>query len=113
MTLRIALIAHDNKKDTVVALAREFFSFLSTCTLCATGTTGGRLVTKAGPTVERMRAGQLPWLSEQPLPGAGDSSGAGGFVRGFRRDLAQCLHKGADGLAAGDEVTLVDDGCGH
>lgn len=59
MTLRIALIAHDNKKDTMVALAREFFSFLSTCTLCATGTTGGRLVNEAGLTVERMLSGPL------------------------------------------------------
>ena len=41
---RIALIAHDRKKDTMVALAREFAPYLQTCTLMATGTTGARLV---------------------------------------------------------------------
>jgi methylglyoxal synthase len=56
---RIALIAHDKKKDTMVALAREFDSFLRQCKLCATGTTGGRLVDEVGLTVERLLSG--PW----------------------------------------------------
>jgi methylglyoxal synthase len=59
MKPRIALIAHDNKKDAMVALAREFASLLTQCTLCATGTTGGRLVNEVGLEVERLLSG--PW----------------------------------------------------
>jgi methylglyoxal synthase len=46
--MRIALVAHDRRKDTIVALAREFAGFLRGCTLMATGTTGGRLRAEAG-----------------------------------------------------------------
>jgi methylglyoxal synthase len=59
MPLRIALIAHDNKKDTMVELAKEFAPFLARCELCATGTTGGRLVDEVGLRVERMLSGPL------------------------------------------------------
>ena len=59
MTLRIALIAHDNKKNAMVVLATEFSSFLHNVQLCATGTTGGRLVTEVGLTVERLLSGPL------------------------------------------------------
>lgn len=58
-TLRLALIAHDNKKDAMVALAREFAPFLRQCTLCATGTTGGRLANEVGLQVERMLSGPM------------------------------------------------------
>lgn len=56
---RIALIAHDHKKDAMVRLAMEFAPLLRRCTLSATGTTGGRLVDEVGLTVERMLSG--PW----------------------------------------------------
>jgi methylglyoxal synthase len=56
---RIALIAHDNKKADMVVLAREFAPFLAQCTLCATGTTGGRLAAEVGLDVERMLSGPL------------------------------------------------------
>jgi methylglyoxal synthase len=56
---RIALIAHDRKKDDMVRLAREFASFLAGCTLCATGTTGGRLVRETGLAVERLLSGPM------------------------------------------------------
>lgn len=58
-TPRIALISHDRKKDAMVALAREFAPLLRHCTLCATGTTGGRLIDEVGLNVERMLSG--PW----------------------------------------------------
>ncbi len=56
---RIALVAHDQKKDSMVGLAREFLPFLQQCTLCATGTTGGRLVNEVGLEVERLLSGPL------------------------------------------------------
>jgi methylglyoxal synthase len=57
--MRIALIAHDHKKDDMVVLAREFAEFLSRCELVATGTTGGRLQLEAGLTVECLLSGPL------------------------------------------------------
>ena len=57
--VRVALIAHDRKKDAIVRLAREFEPFLRRCALCATGTTGGRLVDEVGLVVERMLSGPL------------------------------------------------------
>jgi methylglyoxal synthase len=57
MTPRIALIAHDKKKDDMIALATEYAAFLKTCTLTATGTTGGRLIQEVGLTVDRKHSG--------------------------------------------------------
>jgi methylglyoxal synthase len=56
--IRIALIAHDAKKPTIVALASEFQALLQACQLCATGTTGARLA-DTGLTVERLLSGPL------------------------------------------------------
>ncbi len=58
--LRLALIAHDRKKDDLVAFARRHRARLAACTLYATGTTGGRIV-EACPelTVTRMKSGPL------------------------------------------------------
>ncbi|MFP5390167.1 MAG: methylglyoxal synthase [Gammaproteobacteria bacterium] len=57
MKTRIALIAHDKKKDDMIQLAGEYRDFLATCSLIATGTTGGRLVNELGLTVERKQSG--------------------------------------------------------
>lgn len=57
--LRLALIAHDGRKDRMVALAREFAALLGGCTLCATGTTGSRLAAEAGLEVECLLSGPL------------------------------------------------------
>ena len=56
---RIALIAHDKKKDDMIALAGEYLDFLKGCTLSATGTTGGRLANELGLTVERKHSGPV------------------------------------------------------
>ncbi|CAJ0710532.1 MULTISPECIES: methylglyoxal synthase [Ralstonia] len=56
---RVALIAHDHKKDDMVAFAQTHQAFLSQCDLLATGTTGGRLEKEVGLTVQRMLSG--PW----------------------------------------------------
>ncbi|MDF3035802.1 MAG: mgsA [Paucimonas sp.] len=57
MKRRIALIAHDKKKDDMIAFASEFADFLKTCDLLATGTTGKRLTEEVGLTVERKLSG--------------------------------------------------------
>jgi len=57
MKPRIALIAHDKKKDDMIALATAYRDFLLTCTLVATGTTGGRLIDEVGLDVVRMHSG--------------------------------------------------------
>jgi methylglyoxal synthase len=59
MKTRIALIAHDKKKDDMVTLAAEYRDFLDTCTLLATGTTGGRLSNELGLEVRRMQSGPV------------------------------------------------------
>ncbi|MES2074361.1 MAG: methylglyoxal synthase [Pseudomonadota bacterium] len=57
MTTRIALIAHDKKKDDMIALAGDYLDFLRSCSLTATGTTGGRLANELGLKVERKHSG--------------------------------------------------------
>jgi methylglyoxal synthase len=57
MKPRIALIAHDKKKDDMITLAAEYVDFLRGCHLTATGTTGGRLANELGLTVDRKHSG--------------------------------------------------------
>lgn len=57
MKPRIALIAHDKKKDDMITLAAQYADFLRGCTLMATGTTGGRLANELGLTIERKNSG--------------------------------------------------------
>ena len=57
MKKRIALIAHDKKKDDIVELASEFADVLRQYLLVATGTTGKRLAQEVGLTVERKLSG--------------------------------------------------------
>lgn len=56
---RIALIAHDGKKGEILHLAKEFFTYFSTCQICATGTTGQRLIDATGLNIERLLSGPL------------------------------------------------------
>lgn len=56
---RLALIAHDHKKDSMLALASEFLPLLQACRLMATGTTGRRLRNEMGLEVECMLSGPL------------------------------------------------------
>ena len=57
--MKLALIAHDGKKDAMVALAADFLPLLRRCTLMATGTTGTRLAAAHGLTIERMLSGPM------------------------------------------------------
>ncbi|QQE65947.1 methylglyoxal synthase [Leptolyngbya sp. BL0902] len=58
MPTQIALIAHDGKKDDMVAFGQRFKGILSRYHLIATGTTGGRLQ-QAGLSVECLLSGPL------------------------------------------------------
>ncbi|MDE1182770.1 methylglyoxal synthase [Paraburkholderia sp.] len=54
---RIALIAHDHKKDDIVRLAGEYVDTLKRCEIVATGTTGSRIADAHGLEVQRMLSG--------------------------------------------------------
>jgi methylglyoxal synthase len=56
---RLALVAHDRMKDSMVALAREFEPVLRRHVLMATGTTGARLHEALGLDIERLLSGPL------------------------------------------------------
>ncbi len=56
---KIALVAHDAKKDLIVEWATRHREALSQHYIYATGTTGGRLQVDAGLTVERLLSGPL------------------------------------------------------
>ncbi len=58
--MRLALIAHDEKKDDLVAFAKKHAGLLSGCDITATGTTGQRVLDACpGLRIERMKSGPL------------------------------------------------------
>ena len=57
--MKIALIAHDKKKDDIIKLAIEFKDILSKHELYATGTTGTLIMGETGLTIHRMKSGPL------------------------------------------------------
>lgn len=57
MKKRIALIAHNEKKDDMIELASEHADLLRQCVLVATGTTGKRLSEEVGLNIERKLSG--------------------------------------------------------
>jgi methylglyoxal synthase len=57
--MRLALIAHDEKKPDLVAFARDHETTLATADLVATGTTGQRLNEETDLDVERKASGRL------------------------------------------------------
>lgn len=59
MLATIALIAHDRKKDELIAFARQHQTLLSTFRLVATGTTGRRLIADVGLDVKPLLSGPL------------------------------------------------------
>lgn len=59
MPTTIALIAHDRKKDDIVAFVRAHAPILSRYKLMATGTTGQRIQEGTGLQVERMLSGPM------------------------------------------------------
>ncbi|NLM97075.1 MAG: methylglyoxal synthase [Halanaerobiaceae bacterium] len=56
---RIALIAHDKKKNDMIEFVKKNRDMLIQCDLVATGTTGKLIVDQVGLPVERMESGPL------------------------------------------------------
>ena len=63
---RVALIAHDGKKDELVAFVQGHMGWFSQCDLVGTGTTGGR-IEALGLTVEQVRQSPYKSLPESPM----------------------------------------------
>ncbi len=57
--MKIALIAHDKKKDDMIKLAIRFKEILSKHELFATGTTGTLVMGETGLHITRMKSGPL------------------------------------------------------
>ena len=57
MSICVALIAHDSKKDDIVALAKKYRSILARYHLIATDDTGQRIEAATGLTIERLASG--------------------------------------------------------
>lgn len=57
--MKIALIAHDKKKDSMIALAIKYKDTLAGHELYATGTTGTLVMGETGLKIKRMKSGPL------------------------------------------------------
>lgn len=57
--MKIALIAHDNKKEKMIQFVKNHKDTLAACDLCATGTTGLRIHEATGLQVERFLSGPI------------------------------------------------------
>lgn len=57
--MKIALIAHDRKKDNLVQFTIAYRNILNEHTLFATGTTGQRVIEATGLEITRFRSGPL------------------------------------------------------
>ncbi len=57
--MKIALIAHDKKKNDIIELAREYKDVLDGNELYATGTTGTLIMGETGLNIFRMKSGPL------------------------------------------------------
>lgn len=57
--MKIALIAHDKKKDIMIELTKNFTDVLAKHQLYATGTTGKLIIEHTGLSVTRMKSGPL------------------------------------------------------
>ena len=57
--MRIALIAHDKKKNEIIELAKQYKDVLAIHELYATGTTGTLIMGETGLKIHRMKSGPL------------------------------------------------------
>ena len=67
--MRIALIAHDKKKNEMIDFAVKYRDVLSEHELFATGTTGTLVMGETGLNIKRMKSGPLGGeFTHSPLP---------------------------------------------
>ena len=59
LKMKIALIAHDKKKDNMIAIAIKYKDTLAQHELYATGTTGTLVMGETGLKIKRMKSGPL------------------------------------------------------
>ena len=57
--MKIALIAHDKKKNEIIEIAKEYKDVLAKYELYATGTTGTLIMGETGLPIHRMKSGPL------------------------------------------------------
>ena len=57
--MKIALIAHDKKKNDIIEIARNYKDVLKDHVLYATGTTGTLIMGETGLSIHRMKSGPL------------------------------------------------------
>ncbi len=57
--MKIALIAHDKKKNEIIELAKQYREVLANHELYATGTTGTLIMGETGLSIHRMKSGPL------------------------------------------------------
>lgn len=57
--MKVALIAHDNKKEKMIQFVKKHKDILSKFELCATGTTGKRINEESGLEVQRFLSGPI------------------------------------------------------
>ena len=57
--MKIALIAHDKKKNDIIELAKGYVDVLAKHELYATGTTGTLIMGETGLSIHRMKSGPL------------------------------------------------------
>lgn len=88
--MKIALIAHDKKKDALVSFVRERLHTFKLHHLFATGTTGGRLADETGLSVHRFKSGPLG--GDQEI-GAKVASGEIDIIIFFRDPLTAQPHE--------------------
>lgn len=57
--MKIALIAHNKKKDEIIELSKKYQDVLAEHELYATGTTGTLIMGETGLPIHRMKSGPL------------------------------------------------------
>ena len=57
--MKIALIAHDKKKNEIIEIAKQYKDVLAEHVLYATGTTGTLIMGETGLSIHRMKSGPL------------------------------------------------------
>lgn len=90
MPPRIALIAHDQKKDDMLEFVARHQAVFAKCHLVATGTTGRKITESTGLDVEKMQSG--PYGGDQQI-GALVASGQMDLVIFLRDPLTAQPHE--------------------